>query len=99
LPLAGGLSEGDPMKAKRPTTRIAMLAALLAVVSVGVSTTQTADARPAPSQGLYVPPPDHGAKSQIARLTSQGDKADAELIRSMINTPKRFGSHKARRFR
>ena len=75
------------MKAKRPTTRIAMLAALVAVVSVGVSTTQTAHARPAPSQDLYVPPPDHGAKSQIARLTSQGDEADAELIQSMINTP------------
>ena len=36
---------------------------------------------------LYVPPPDHGAKRQIAELTSRGDKESAELIRAMIDTP------------
>jgi endoglucanase len=74
------------MNGKRPTTRIAMLTAVLAVLTVGVSAT-VADARPAPPDKLYVPPPDHGAKLQIAALTSQGDTGSASLIRSMIDTP------------
>ena len=36
---------------------------------------------------LYVPPPDHGAKRQIAELTSRGDRRSADLIRAMIDTP------------
>jgi endoglucanase len=74
------------MNGKRPTTRIAMLTAVLAVLTVGVAAT-VADARPAPPDKLYVPPPDHGAKLQIAALTSQGDTGSASLIRSMIDTP------------
>ena len=74
------------MNGKRPTTRIAMLTAVLAVLTVGVSAT-VAQARPAQPDKLYVPPPDHGAKLQIAALTSQGDSGSASLIRSMIDTP------------
>jgi endoglucanase len=36
---------------------------------------------------FYVPKPNHGALEQIADLTSSGNKADANLIKGMINTP------------
>ena len=75
------------MKAKRPTTRIAVLTALLAVLTVCTSATTTAQARPAAVDKLYVPPANHGAKRQVAMLTAQGDAANADLVRSMINTP------------
>jgi endoglucanase len=41
----------------------------------------------APNTQFYVAKPNHGAIEQIAALTSSGDKADAQLIRSMIETP------------
>src|SRR6478672_10742297 len=41
----------------------------------------------APGTQFYVAKPNHGAIEQIAALTSSGDKADAQLIRSMIETP------------
>jgi endoglucanase len=41
----------------------------------------------APSTQFYVPKADHGAVAQIAALTASGDKADAALIRTMIETP------------
>src|SRR6186997_1121036 len=75
------------MKAKRTTTRIATLAVVVAAVTAGVTATPTAAARPAPPTTLYAPPPNHGAKLQVADLTSSGDSDAANLIRSMINTP------------
>ena len=36
---------------------------------------------------FYVPKPNHGAIEQIADLTSSGAKADARLIKKMIETP------------
>jgi endoglucanase len=36
---------------------------------------------------FYVPKPNHGAVEQIAALTSDGNKADAKLIKQMIGTP------------
>lgn len=36
---------------------------------------------------FYVPKPNHGAIEQIADLTSSGNKDDADLIRTMIETP------------
>jgi endoglucanase len=36
---------------------------------------------------FYVPKPNHGAIEQIADLTSSGNKADANLIRELIETP------------
>ena len=74
------------MKAKRPTTRVAMLATLLTALVVVLPAAPTAALRPAPPDELYVPPPDHGAKRQIAELTAQQDDA-ADDIRSMIDTP------------
>ena len=54
-----------------------------------------ASAKPQASDGrsldsntqFYVPKPNHGAIEQIADLTSSGDKADAKLIKEMIETP------------
>ena len=40
-----------------------------------------------PAAAFYVPKPDHGAISQIAQLSASGDRADAALIRMMIETP------------
>jgi endoglucanase len=40
-----------------------------------------------PDTKFYVPKANHGAKKQIAVLTAGGNKADADLIKAMINTP------------
>ena len=40
-----------------------------------------------PGTSFYVPKPNHGAIAQIADLTAAGARADAELIRGMIDTP------------
>ena len=61
------------------------------VISLVISIPLPASAMP--QQGLdqntqfYVPRPNHGAIEQIADLTSSGEKEDADLIRSMIDTP------------
>ncbi len=36
---------------------------------------------------LYVPKPNQGARIQIAELISSGNKADANLVREMVDTP------------
>ena len=40
-----------------------------------------------PDSPFYVPKPNHGAREQIADLISSKNKADANLIRKMIDTP------------
>jgi endoglucanase len=40
-----------------------------------------------PNTHFYVPPPNHGAIQQIAQLTAGGQRADAALIRAMIDLP------------
>src|SRR5438876_12384601 len=40
-----------------------------------------------PNTQFYIAKPNHGALEQIAALTSSGDKADAQLIGSMIKIP------------
>jgi endoglucanase len=63
-------------------------AAIAAVGLVGAFVAVPASAAPKTAgSGLYVPPPNHGAKRQIAALTAQGDKAAADRIRAMIDTP------------
>jgi endoglucanase len=60
----------------------------VAVALMGTLVAAPAAARPTlPGDDLYVPPPNHGAKRQIAQLTSQGNKAAAARIRAMIETP------------
>jgi endoglucanase len=64
------------------------IASLASMALVGAFVTAPASAAPpATGEDLYVPPPDHGAKRQIAELTSQGNKEAADLIRAMIDTP------------
>jgi endoglucanase len=66
-----------------------LLAALIAVASVFASAgAKAADSRSLdPNTQFYVPKPNHGALDQIADLTSSGYKADANLIKEMIETP------------
>jgi endoglucanase len=71
-------------RSKRSIRRIVTLAA--AGLILGVLAIPVGADRPEPD-GLYVPPPNHGAKMQIAELTSSGDKESADLIRDMIQTP------------
>jgi endoglucanase len=54
------------------------LAALLALTATSFASHSTR---------LYVPKPNHDAVRQVAELTSQGRKAEAALIRAVINTP------------
>ena len=65
--------------------RIASLAAV-ALMGTLVATPASA-APPVAGDDLYVPPPQQGAKQQIAELTAQGDKGAADLIRAITNTP------------
>lgn len=60
-----------------------MMVLLLAPAFVSAKSMAALD----PDTKFYVPPPNHGAIEQIADLTSSGNKADANLIRRMINTP------------
>jgi endoglucanase len=70
------------------TVRWLRMASLAAMALTGALVTAPAAAAP-PSTGgdLYVPPPQKGAKQQIAELTSQGDKEAAARIRAITETP------------
>jgi len=63
----------------------ALIALALALTSAGAkaSASQSLDA----NTRFYVAKPNHGAIEQIADLTASGNKADAKLIREMIETP------------
>jgi endoglucanase len=64
------------------------MASLVALALMGSLVAVPAAASPAATgDDLYVPPPNHGAIRQIAELTAQNDKASADLIRAMIDTP------------
>src|SRR5436190_13905254 len=69
---------------RRPAAVMLLFASAIAAlfVSVGASGGSVG-----PAAALYVPKADHGAISQIADLTARGDRADAALIRMMIETP------------
>jgi endoglucanase len=67
---------------------------LLVALSFLLALTAAVPVQAAPSKGeldpntqFYVPKPNHGAIEQIADLTSSHNKADANLIRKMIDTP------------
>lgn len=59
--------------------------ALAALLTAAVAPVFAGDIDPATK--FYTPQPNQGALEQIATLVSQGDKADAQLIRTMIETP------------
>jgi endoglucanase len=63
----------------------ALVAAL--VLSLPVLASAKSEASLNPDTQFYIPKANHGAVEQIADLTSRGNKADANLIRKMIQTP------------
>ena len=70
--------------------RIVGLAAVVlmcAWAAPAASAAPVAGPHPPPGDDLYVPPPDHGAKQQIAELRAQGDREAARGILAMIETP------------
>jgi endoglucanase len=80
------------MMKRRNLTSLLVLGAfvltLLAVPSAGrAQGTALGGASLDPNTHFYVPPPNHGAIEQIARLTATGQQADAALIRAMIDQP------------
>ena len=60
-----------------------VLAALVAAVPALAKSQATLDS----GTTFYVPKPNHGALEQIADLTSSGQKAEANLIKEMVETP------------
>ena len=68
-------------------------ALLIALMTLAASALVSAQADPDSGRSLdsnaqfYVPQPNRDAVKQIAELTSQGRKADAALIKAVINTP------------
>jgi endoglucanase len=60
-----------------------LLTVLLASAPVLAGSQESLD----PNTQFYVPKPNHGAIEQIANLTSSGERDDANLIRTMIETP------------
>jgi endoglucanase len=77
------------MTKQRKLRRIIFVSLLLIVLitsATGFALANTAQSLDAGTQ-FYVPKPNHGAVKQMADLTSSGDKADANLIREMIETP------------
>lgn len=77
---------------RRSLRGLLIVAALLMLLTIVTPTFSTriafADSRSLdPTTQFYVPNPDHGAVEQIAKLTSNQQKADADLIREMIATP------------
>src|SRR5512140_614493 len=77
------------MKRSKNIKRILVSGILLAVLIAVVPAFALAKPQASLSSDtqFYVAKPLHGAIEQIAVLTSQGDKADANLIRQMIDTP------------
>lgn len=63
------------------------LTALAALPTGGGAQAAAAPVTLDPNTQFYVPNPDHGAVQQIAQLTSNGQRADADLIRTMVNMP------------
>ena len=61
--------------------------ALTGIAAVLGASLLASPAAAADGTNFYVPKPNHGAVEQIADLTSQGDKADADLIEAMVDTP------------
>ncbi len=64
-----------------------LLVLLVATAAVPVLAKTQADAGLAPTTQFYTPKVNHGAVEQIADLISSGDKANANLILEMVETP------------
>ena len=72
-------------KMKQLLVTCTLMAALMGIVPAFASA--GAESSLGTGTQFYVPKPNHGAIEQIADLTSKGDKAEANLIKAMIDTP------------
>jgi endoglucanase len=75
------------MTNQRKLIYILILSTLLALLIAPASASAKPQASLDPNTRFYVPPPNPGAKAQIADLIASGNKEDADLIRKMIETP------------
>lgn len=75
------------MTHRRKRNRFAALAGMCAGIALAAVAVAAGGTTMKAAAGFYVPKPDHGALQQIATLTTNGDKADAALIKAMIDTP------------
>src|SRR5262245_18057700 len=77
------------MNNQRKLKHVRALSMFLVTLLTSLPAGASGNAQPSlgPSTQFYVPKPNHGALAQIAELTSSGNKADAKLIKQMINTP------------
>ena len=73
----------NPSKLRHILIISTLLAILISSAPVFASSQESLD----PNTQFYVPKPNHGAKEQIADLTASGNQIDADLIRTMIETP------------
>lgn len=84
--------EMPTMSRRRLRRCLSVCAGFIAVLSLSIA---PAVAQPGPDSGRTLQPnthfaqrkPDHAALEQVAHLRSQGARADADLVRAMINTP------------
>ena len=72
------------MANQRKFRHLLIAGALLVVLVASASGTALAND---PDTQFYVAKPNQGAREQIADVISSGNKADADLIREMIDTP------------
>jgi endoglucanase len=75
------------MKNQRKLKSFIAVSILLAVLIASVPALAKSQGSLDPDTQFYVPKPIDGARQQIAKLTSSHNKADAALIRTMIETP------------
>jgi endoglucanase len=75
------------MKNKRKLKHLFVVSTILAVLIASVPALASDSPGFDPNTQFYVAKPNHGAIEQIATLISSGDKANADLIAQMIDTP------------
>src|SRR5688572_8849186 len=78
-------SKGENMTNVRHLLMIMLVTVL--VMSAPLLASAKSQATLDPGTQFYVPKPNQGAIEQIADLTSSGNRADARLIKTMIQTP------------
>ena len=75
------------MTNKRKLRNFLIISTLLVTLIASIPVLAKPQSNLDPNTQFYVPKPNHGALDQIADLTSSGHRADANLIKGMINTP------------
>jgi endoglucanase len=75
------------MKNKRKLKYLFVVSTILAVLIASVPALASDSPGFDPNTQFYVAKPNHGAIEQISTLISSGDKANADLIAQMIDTP------------